>query len=262
LPGLSRLARASVAFCIVHRSPLARNLAINSLPPLSWGGKAGDNGPGSRSEKSLAMLSGLDISKVLAIVCTLALMVAWGAGMAIRPQPTGPRTGQGQTLAAVKPFSPPAGFAGAHVYGLWTLRCDATVPAAPPGRDNPRCNIQGLINAKRADNRVISLVAVRVVLAGPTKVPYLIFLIPARARGDGTILFAIDENNAFRAPLKGCTATTCRVEAPMPAQALNQMLGGRSFRLQMALQGAAQPAKLIYPLHGFREAYQALALAE
>lgn len=198
----------------------------------------------------------LDTSRIVAIVCGLALLGAWILGMASRPER---RTAGAAVLDPVVPFSPPPGYVGSHTYGLWTLKCSERSRApASPALEKPRCHMQGLINARLPDNRIVSVVAIRIVRAGPQSVPFLVIYLPARSRGDGSILFAVDENNAFRAPVKACAQTTCRIESALPAEALNQLLLGKVLKLQMAGPTPDQPAKFVYPLHGFRESFDAL----
>lgn len=202
----------------------------------------------------------LDTSRIIAIVCGLALIGAWILGMASLPQRQKPGAA---SLSPVLHFTPPAGFVGSHTYGLWTLTCgQPTAATSATGQENPRCHMQGMINARRADKSIVSLVAIRIVRAGPQNVPFLVIYLPIGSKGDGSILFAVDNNNAFRAPVKACAQTTCRIESRLPADALNQFLIGKTLKLQMAGPSPEQPARFAYPLHGFRESFDALTALE
>lgn len=203
----------------------------------------------------------LDTSRIVAIVCAFALLGAWIFGIASLPDRRG--GAQGSNLAAIQPFAPQPGYIGSHVFGLWTLTCGSE-PKQPQaaGIDTPRCRTQGLVNARRTDGKVIPIVAIRVVRAGPENKPYLVIYLPSKSQGDGTMLFAIDGNNAFRAPIKVCGGNTCKVEAPMPDVALSQMLAGKTLKLQLGGPPPAPADKIVYPLHGFRESFEAMSAAE
>jgi invasion protein IalB len=212
----------------------------------------------------------------------LLLLVAFLVGLAVRPPPDrwpSPRAGQ-SGLPAVIPFTPPADFAGEHKYGLWTLYCRraapgaeiGTAPAAPAAPDLSadvpasiaaalRCVSHARIQVAAPGQPARVLADFNVFVVGTDRKPYVIMNVPLRARAGNIVNFQIDENRMFTAPVGECGELSCRVQGELPAAALDQMLKGRELRLRLYPEGA-DPVDFGYPLHGFKESYDALAFAQ
>lgn len=219
----------------------------------------------------------------VAIASLALMMTAFFVGVGTRPGPEhwpSPPSSRSQ-LPPVISFTPGPDFSGEHKYGLWTLYCRpgspgadiGTAPAAPAAPDLSsdvpasiaaalRCVAHASIQVKAAGQAPKVLTDINVYSVGPDRKPYLILTVPVGAKEGKLVNFQIDANQMFSAPIGECSATTCSVQGELPQPALDQMLAGKEFRLRLYPPGPDGPIDFGYPLHGFKESYQALAFAQ
>jgi invasion protein IalB len=184
-------------------------------------------------------------------------------------------------MPPIVPFTPNPDFAGEHKFGLWTLYCRPGAPgaemgAAPAAPANPdlsadvsattaaalRCVSHARIQVKAAGQAPRVLAEFNVFMVGPDRKPYVILNVPAKAKDGKLINFQIDDHLMFSAPIGDCTGASCIVQGELPAEALTQMQGGKELRLRLYPGGGEGPIDFGYPLHGFKESYQAMAFAQ
>lgn len=223
------------------------------------------------------------IANMVAIASLALLLTAFVVGVSTRPGPEHwprPPSSSAQ-LPPVIPFTPGPDFSGEHKFGLWTLYCRTGAPGADIGKapaapaapdlssDVPasiavalRCVAHASIQVKAAGQAPKVLTDLNVYSVGPDRKPYLIITVPAGAKDGKLVNFQIDDNAMFAAPIGECTATTCNVQGELPKAALEQMLAGKEFRLRLYPTGNEGPIDFGYPLHGFKESYEALAFAQ
>ncbi len=223
------------------------------------------------------------IANWVAVVSMALMLTAFFVGISTRPGPEHwPRPPSARVqLPPVIPFTPGPDFSGEHKYGLWTLYCRpgspganiGTAPAAPAAPDLSsdvaataaaalRCVAHASIQVNVAGKAPRVLTDLNVYAVGSERKPYLILTVPAGAKDGKLVNFQIDANQMFSAPIGDCTATTCSVQGELPQAALDQMLAGKEFRLRLYPPGSEGPIDFGYPLHGFKESYQALAFAQ
>jgi invasion protein IalB len=223
------------------------------------------------------------IANWLAIVCLGLLGTVFFLGVEMRPGPEHwPRPSSARTqLPAIIPFTPGPDFSGEHKFGLWTLYCRPGAPgadmgAAPAAPARPdlsadvpasiaaalRCVAHARIQVKAAGQPARVLAEFNVFMVGQDRKPYVILNVPAKAKDGKLVNFQIDDNLMFTAPIGDCTGASCAVQGELPAEALTQMQSGKELRLRLHPGGAEGPIDFGYPLHGFKETYQAMAFAQ
>ena len=224
-----------------------------------------------------------NLANWVAIVSVILLVVAFAVGINTRPGPEfwpRPLDARGR-LPPIIPFAPGADFAGEHKYGLWTLYCRQGVPGAeagsapaapatpdlgaelePPGVPALRCLSHARIQVRIARGAPRTVAAFNVLAIGPEYTPFVVIQVPAKAKSGDLIFFQIDENLKFQAPVTECSEAACFVKSTLPQAAMDQMLQGKELRLRLTVAGTDKPADFAYPLHGFKDAYQALKLAQ
>jgi invasion protein IalB len=219
----------------------------------------------------------------VAIASAALLTAAFILGVNLRPGPEHwPRPASGRAqLPLIIAFTPGPDFAGEHKFGLWTLFCRpgtpgaemGTAPAAPAmpdlSADVPasiaaalRCVTHARIQVRAAGQAPKVLAEFNVFMVGSDRKPYVILNVPAKAKDGKLVNFQIDDNLMFSAPVGDCTGATCLVQGELPAAALTQMQAGKELRLRLYPGGAESPIDFGYPLHGFKESYQAMAFAQ
>jgi invasion protein IalB len=101
-----------------------------------------------------------------------------------------------------------------------------------------------------------------VFMVGPDRKPFVIINVPAKAKEGKLVNFQIDDNLMFSAPVGECAGASCVVQGELPAEALTQMQAGKELRLRLYPGGSEGAIDFGYPLHGFKESYQAMAFAQ
>ncbi len=217
------------------------------------------------------------------ILAGLAMILVMVIGRLTAPSvPESRRTAQAQnTLPSIVPFTPPSDFVGEHKYGMWTLYCRkdeagaesgvaASAPVSPDlgadiaatGAKRPRCLTHARMQVRTAQSKPRVMAVFNVAVVGPEQKPFLVLQLPGRANGEKFALFAIDKNPAFKATFETCNEAQCMIQSAMPPQAAAQMTAGEQLLVRFFLSGSKQKIDIAYPLHGFKESYEALKLAQ
>lgn len=171
-------------------------------------------------------------------------------------------------LPAIAAVEVPPGFVGRQPFGLWTLICeDLKQPETPPadGETPPKrlCRTNAQLMVRGPNNASLLAAGFNVVMMDTKPVAAIVFRLPPTARAAATANFAIDENAMFEAPLR-CGEKECLVQGALPADALEQMRAGKTLSLVYTVKDRQQQDKKVRVdqlLHGFRQSYDAMALA-
>ena len=168
-------------------------------------------------------------------------------------------------LPIIKAVNLPAGFVGKQPFGLWTLVCQNLTPkpdaTEPSAKRLCRTNARMLV---RGPNDIPVLAAgFNIVRMDTQPKPGLVFVLPLGARAATSVNFAIDNNTAFKAPVR-CTQKECLVQGALPDDALEQMRNGTTLSLVYTVKDKQQKERKVridQLLHGFRQSYDAMLQA-
>jgi invasion protein IalB len=152
------------------------------------------------------------------------------------------------------------GFEGKHQFGLWTLICERVQGQAGPVRV---CRTNARMIVRGPNNTQLLAAGFNIVMMKTQPVPGMMFRLPASARAAASIGFAVDQNTAFRAPLK-CTQTECIAQGALPKDAVDQLRTGHMLSLFYTIKDATQHDRKVrvdQQLLGFRESFDAMTRA-
>lgn len=206
------------------------------------------------------MLKSLDATKLLMLVGGVAIIALVSLGAMFYGARQGPRA---PVLPAIKPANIAPGFTGNHTFGLWTLICEnAPQPGAAGAAPVRVCRVNARMMVN-AGNQVLLAAGFNVVMLKTQPGAAILFRMPPAAAAADKARFAIDNGTLFTAPLR-CTQTECIAQGALPEEAREQMRGGKMLSLLYTIKdtkGQPRTVRVDQLLHGFREAYDAMALA-
>lgn len=206
------------------------------------------------------MLKSLDTTRLLMLIGGAAVVALVSVAASYFAARQGPRP---PVLPAIKPASIAPGFVGDHTFGLWTLKCEDAPQqgeAAPAPVRVCRVNARMMVNA---GGRQLLAAGFNVVMMKTQPSAAILFRLPPAASAADKANFAIDDNAMFSAPLK-CSATECLAQGGLPDEAREQLRNGKTLSLLYTINdtaGKPRTVRVDQLLHGFREAYDAMALA-
>jgi invasion protein IalB len=198
-----------------------------------------------------------ETSTLVGIAAVAALI--WVSYMAIQWSRENPQGPAAVRLPPIQNVTIEPGFVGKQAFGLWTLSCRTL--------DQPASKRLCLTNAKmkiRGPNNTAVLAAgFNVVMMNTQPAPGVLFVLPLGAKASDSVTFAIDQNTAFKAPVK-CNAKQCFVQGALPAEAVEQLRAGRTLSLVYTVKDKQQQDRKVRVdqlLHGFRQSFDAMSRA-
>lgn len=191
------------------------------------------------------------IAAVAALIWVSVVAIQWSREK--RPGPAAIR------LPPIQNVTIEPGFIGKQAFGLWTLHCRNVGETAAKRlcRTNARMTIRG------PNNTAVLAAGFNVVMMNTQPVPGVLFVLPLGAKASESVSFAIDQNTAFKAPIK-CNATQCFVQGALPAEAVEQLRTGRTLSLIYTIKDKQQQDRQVRVdqlLHGFRQSFDAMSRA-
>ncbi len=156
------------------------------------------------------------------------------------------------------------GFVGQHRFGLWTLLCESvrSKTAEAPPVHICRANARVTVRAGGGTQQLLAA-GLNVVMMKTQPGPAMLFRLPPAASAADSIDFAIDDHTTFKAPLR-CTPNECIAQGALPADAVEQLRSGKKLSIVYSVrdrQNQEQRVRVDQDLHGFREAFDAMARA-
>lgn len=194
------------------------------------------------------------IAAVAALIWVSVVAIQWSREH--RPGPASIR------LPPIQNVDIAPGFVGKQTFGLWTLSChNVQRPDDPTGKR--LCLTNARMTVRGPNNTAVLAAGFNVVMMNTQPAPGILFVLPAGARASDKVSFAIDQNEAFNAPVK-CNAKQCLVQGALPAEAVEQLRTGRTLSLVYTIKDKQQQDRKVRVdqlLHGFRQSFDAMARA-
>ena len=165
-----------------------------------------------------------------------------------------------QALPPIQTARIDPGFVGQHKFGLWTLVCE-NVTAQPAAVRVCRTNARMIVRGP--NNTALLAAGFNIVMMKSQPAPGMLFRLPPSARAADSINFAVDQNAAFKVPLK-CSQTECLAQGALPSDAVDQMRKGKQLSVVYTIKDKTQKDRRVRVdqlLHGFRESFDAMARA-
>lgn len=151
------------------------------------------------------------------------------------------------------------GFVGKQAFGLWTLSChNVGQPTA-----KRLCLSNAKMTVRGPNNTAVLAAGFNVVMMNTQPAPGILFVLPLGAKASDSVSFAVDKNEAFKAPIK-CNAKQCLVQGALPAEAVEQLRAGRTLSLVYTIKDKQQKDRKVRVdqlLHGFRQSFDAMSRA-
>lgn len=168
-------------------------------------------------------------------------------------------------LPIIKTVNLPAGFVGKQPFGLWTLVCQNLTPKADAAEPAAKrlCRTNARMLVRGPNNALVLAAGFNVVRMDTQPKPGIVFVLPLGARAAQNVNFVIDNNTAFKAPVR-CTQKECLVQGALPDDALEQMRNGTTLSLVYTVKDRQQKERKVRVdqlLHGFRQSYDAMVQA-
>ena len=197
------------------------------------------------------------IGAVVALIWVSVLAYQWS-----REHRPGPPQQQALKLPPIQAVDIEPGFVGKQAFGLWTLSCHNV---QKPGEDAAKrlCLTNAKMTVRGPNNTPVLAAGFNVVMMNTQPSPGILFVLPLGARASESVSFAIDQNSAFKAPIK-CNAKQCLVQGALPKEAVEQLRVGRTLSLVYTVKDRQQQDRKVridQLLHGFRQSFDAMSRA-
>lgn len=144
-----------------------------------------------------------------------------------------------------------------QAYKQWTLSC--ATPAQAQGstaKPQPFCLIHHEVHPQNDQTKTILIATTRYI--GKERTLAMILRLPPVANLQKGVVFNIDKNPGFKAKISSCTADLCTSLFQINDDVLKQLKTGQQMFLAFALTNGQQPMKLVLPLDGYGQAFDAL----
>jgi invasion protein IalB len=204
----------------------------------------------------------LEISTWVGIAAVAALI--WVSVEAIRWSRES-RPGQDQQairLPAIQNVEIEPGFVGKQAFGLWTLSCH-NIQRPEDTVAKRLCLTNAKMTVRGPNNTAVLAAGFNIVMMNTQPAPGILFVLPLGAQASESVDFAVDQNEAFKAPIK-CNAKQCLVQGALPAEAVEQLRTGRTLTLVYTVKDKQQQDRKVridQLLHGFRQSFDAMSRA-
>lgn len=157
-----------------------------------------------------------------------------------------------------------AGFVGKLTFDEWQLICGDTASGGEDSLgDTPTsqriCRANHII--RTGEDKASRLAAVNIIRAAAVAVDQAVLFLRLRPEAQsGEVIFWVDENQRYSAPIARCTQQECVVQSVLPEVFIQEMREGREIQF---LIPAPDSRKVLAeaPLRGFAPAYEALRRA-
>lgn len=207
-------------------------------------------------KKLLEISTWVGIAAVAALIWFSVEAIKWSREHRSGPDP------QTQRLPAIQNVEIEPGFVGKQAFGLWTLSChNVQQPGAAEAKR--LCLTNAKMMVRGPNNAAVLAAGFNVVMMNTQPAPGILFVLPLGARASESVDFAIDQNQAFKAPVK-CNAKQCLVQGALPAEAVEQLRQGKTLSLVYTVKDKQQQDRKVridQLLHGFRQSFDAMARA-
>lgn len=209
---------------------------------------------------------------VFAILFLGALFAAVYLGPQLQ-RPQGPSTSPVMTLPARTPAPQPITadeamkqisptFLGEATFGPWKLICAEIEQGEGEGEGagkQRQCRANHIIQTGDDKSLVVAGVNILKYAAAEQAQAVLFLRLPPQAQS-GNVVFWVDENQRFQAPITRCTESQCIVQSVLPDAFIAQMKEGTTFSLLIPAPDNKR-VKADAPLQGFNLAYEGLTKA-
>ena len=144
-----------------------------------------------------------------------------------------------------------------QAYKQWTLTCATPAPAqGSTAKPQPFCLIHHEVHLETDQTKTIMIATTRFI--GKERTLAMILRLPPVANLQKGVIFNIDKNPGYRAKISSCTAELCTALFQINDDVLKQLKNGQQMFVAFALTNGQQPMKLIMPLDGYGQAFDAL----
>ena len=144
-----------------------------------------------------------------------------------------------------------------QAFKQWTLNC-ATPAAAAGSTTKPQafCLIHHEVHPETDQTKIILIATTRYI--GKARTLAMILRLPPVTNLQKGVIFNIDKNPGYKANIASCTPELCTALFQISDDVLKQLKGGTQMTLAFALTNGQPPMKLVLPLDGYGQAFDAL----